>query len=239
VTRAFILTGGVLHPFEDAAPALAGILQGAGFTPRASVDLDELLGWLREDPAALLVVYALRWSMTQHEKYAPYRARWALSLAPAARAAIAGHVRAGGGLLGVHTASICFDDWPEWREVLGGAWQWGASFHPPLGPVQAHLDRRHCLTRGLPDFSVTDEVYSGLRLAPDIEVAGWAEAAPDATPATGRQPALWTHRFGRGRAVYDSLGHDAASLEHPVHRRLLQRAALWASGRPDHDVEAA
>jgi hypothetical protein len=39
--------------------------------------------------------------------------------------------------------------------------------------------------------------------------------------------------------VYDSLGHDSASLEHPVHRRLLQRAALWASGANPEAVEAA
>jgi type 1 glutamine amidotransferase len=50
---------------------------------------------------------------------------------------------------------------------------------------------------------------------------------------------LWTHRYGAGRVVYDGLGHDAASLEHPVHRRLVQRAALWASGHPQHIVEAA
>ena len=56
---------------------------------------------------------------------------------------------------------------------------------------------------------------------------------------SGRQPAVWTHRYGNGRAVYDSLGHDAASLQHPTHRRLLQRAALWASGRPADVVEAA
>jgi hypothetical protein len=33
--------------------------------------------------------------------------------------------------------------------------------------------------------------------------------------------------------VYDALGHDSQSLEHPVHRRILQRSALWASG---HDT---
>lgn len=241
MTRAVILTGGIFHPFERAAPALGAILRDAGFEPWIGEDPAAALEQLRTDAGALLVVYALRWSMTQHEKYAPHRARWALSLSPAARTAIADHVAAGSGLLGLHTASICFDDWAGWRDVLGGAWRWGRSWHPQPGPAQATLDPQHPLTRGLPDFTVDDEVYSDLELAPGVEIAAWAQAR-DAGPdgrLTGRQPALWTHRHGRGRAVYDSLGHDETSLQHPIHRRLLQRAALWASGRDQAIVEAA
>lgn len=236
--QALIYSGGINHPFAESAPALARVLEAGGLAPRLSFELDELLGWLRADPQALLVVYALRWSMTQHEKYAPDRERWAMALPQPARAAIAGHVHAGGGLLALHTASICFDDWPEWADVMGGAWQWGRSYHPPLGPVQAYLNIQHPLARGLGDFALTDEVYSEQRVLPGVEIYGWAETTGD-SPATGRQPVFWTHRYGAGRVVYDGLGHDAASLEHPVHRRLVQRAALWASGHPQHIVEAA
>ncbi len=241
LTRAIILTGGILHPFEQAAPALGAILRESGFEPWIGDDLDAALDQLRADPQALLVVYALRWSMTQHEKYLPHRARWALSIPDRARARIAAHVSAGAGLLGVHTASICFDDWKDWRDVLGGAWRWGQSWHPELGPVMATLNPEHPLTRGLSDFELTDEVYSDLDLAPGVEIAAWAQARNAATDGrvTGPQPSLWTHRHGGGRAAYDALGHDEASLQHPVHRRLLQRAALWASGRELDIVEAA
>jgi type 1 glutamine amidotransferase len=226
---AILFTGGVVHPFESAAPTLADILREAGFEVRLSYDLVEILTWLQASPTALLVVYALRWSMTQHEKYAPDRPRWSLQLSAAGREIIAGHVERGGGLLGVHTASICFDDWPQWSEVLGGAWHWGQSHHPPLGPVRAHVDTHHFLGGKTADFSVSDEVYSDLRLAPGIEVFGWAKPAADASPEPG-QPALWTHHYGSGRVVYDSLGHDADSLRQPVHQQLLQRAASWAAG---------
>jgi type 1 glutamine amidotransferase len=239
MSGAVIYAGGIAHPFEQAAPALRTILEDVGFAARISFELDEVLGWLKADADALLVVYALRWSMTQHEKYATHRAQWSLVLADTAREAITRHVGAGAGLLGVHTASICFDNWPEWRDVLGGAWRWGKSWHPALGPVQVRLDRTHFLTRGLPDFSLNDEVYSDLDFAPGVEIAGHAEGQQDeASRATGSQPALWTHRYGRGRVVCDSLGHDAASLGHPVHRRLLQRAALWICGQPQQIVEA-
>ena len=162
-----------------------------------------------------------------------------MTLSEAARETIAGHVRAGGGLFGLHTATICFDDWAAWGDVLGGAWQWGVSYHPLLGPVRARLDAEHWLTRGLGDFALTDEVYSNQRVLPGVEIVGWAETSGADAVATGWQPVLWTHRYGAGRVIYDGLGHDAASLQHPIHRRLVQRAALWASGHPQHIVEAA
>ena len=33
-----------------------------------------------------------------------------------------------------------------------------------------------------------------------------------------------------GRVVTDLLGHDAAAMDHPVHRELLARAAVWSTG---------
>jgi len=231
---ALIYTGGISHPFEAAAPTLGGILEEVGLQPEVTFDLDRVLALLSQRPEALLVVYALRWSMTQNEKYAPDRARWAMSMPAGARLAIAGHVRAGGGLLGLHTASICFDDWPEWGAVLGGRWRWGTSHHPALGPVAAALGREDVLTRGLADFTVTDEAYSELDVEPSARVVATVTGVGSVRP----QPAVWMYEYGRGRAVYDSLGHDSASINHPIHRRLIQRAALWASGEANDLVEA-
>jgi type 1 glutamine amidotransferase len=42
---------------------------------------------------------------------------------------------------------------------------------------------------------------------------------------------LWTRQWEGARVVYDALGHDAQSLDHPVHRQLIERAAAWALGR--------
>lgn len=226
-----ILTGGIGHPFDDAAPALRDVLAGAGIASEITTDIDAGLTALGTGGFDLVTVYALRWRMLGSEKYAPHRAKWAFSLSPAARRSLLAHVEAGGGLLGVHTASICFDDWPEWQNLLGGAWVWGRSFHPPCGRVEVcPTGTRHVITEGASKFSLlSDEVYSDLSIAPDVQPLLMASASPLASGIEGGAwPVLWARQVGQGRVVYDALGHDRGSLEHPQHRLLLRRSALWA-----------
>lgn len=241
MTQAIVYAGGINHPFETAAPALAALLRDVGFAPAITFDAAAATSSLVRAPEALCVVYALRWSMTQHEKYAPHRAEWAFSTPPSMRDAIRTHVARGGALLAVHTASICFDDWPEWQEILGGGWTWGVSHHPPLGPARATPVAGAPLTQGLGGFELVDEVYAQLAIAPASTVIAHAEAlSPPADAAVdGVQPVAWLHEYGRGRVAYDALGHDAASLNESTHRRLLQRAALWCCRRSDTTIEAA
>jgi len=157
-----------------------------------------------------------------------------LSLSGNAREAIVAHVRGGGGLLGVHTASICFDDWPEWRSILGGTWVWGHSGHPPPGAVDVHvIEPDHPLVQGIDDFTLSDEVYGDLALEQDVLPLLQATAVG---ADCGTHPTLWERTVGRGRVVYDALGHDAASIEHPVHARILARCALWALRAPEAEV---
>jgi type 1 glutamine amidotransferase len=227
--RNLLLTGGIVHPFESSAPALERVLQRQDIESVVTDDIEGGLAELARGGFDLLTIYALRWSM-QDDKYAPHRERWALSLSGAARSAIVSHVHRGAGLLGVHTASICFDDWPEWRTVLGGAWVWGRSGHPPPGAVEVHVTRPdHPLVRGIGDFALNDEVYGDLALEPDV--VPLLEATAVGT-GRGAQPMLWARHVGGGRVVYDALGHDAASIEHPAHARILGRCASWALGRP-------
>ena len=48
-----------------------------------------------------------------------------------------------------------------------------------------------------------------------------------------------TRQWQGGRVVYDALGHASPSLDHPVHRRVVARAALWALGRSDDEIRKA
>lgn len=227
MSGALVLTGGPdhAHDFPSSGAALAGIVAGAGFDVTVVDEPDEAARLLRAGSFAALVVNALRWRMLG-ERYDPWRERWGYSPSDEVRGALAGFVASGGGLVGSHTASICFDDWPGWGEVLGGAWDWDRSSHPPLAPAEVHVVGSHPVVAGLPDrFTVVDEVYGDQVLQPGIAVL----AVSRRSPGDADQPVVWAHRHGEGRVVYEGFGHDAASLQQPEVTRLLQQAVRWAA----------
>jgi type 1 glutamine amidotransferase len=225
-TRNLLLTGGPGHDFDTTAAALVELLGEVGVGSTVLTDPDELVAAIRSDPPDLVTVAALRWSMAQ-PAYADLAPELGYRLADDDAALLDGFVRAGGGLLALHTAVICFDAHPTWRELCGAAWDWSRSSHPPAGPAEVRvspLGRDHVVTAGIDDFVVDDEVYGLLD-----EVEG---IRPLLTSDHGGRshPVLWARQVGDGRVVTDLLGHAPGSLAHPVHRTILGRAARWATG---------
>ena len=220
--RNLILVGGIFHDFQASAEALSDVLAPLGIESRIEPDLDAGLASLATNPVDLITVNALRWEMIG-EKYDPYRDNEAYSPPATTRAALANHLETGGALLGLHTASICFSDWPEWSQILGGRWVWGTSFHPPPERITVTPAERDG-SDTLPAFEVHDELYTDLTLEPGAEVLayGSSEAIPNA------QPVVWRHTVGPGRVIYDALGHDSASLLHPPHAKWLTESVAWA-----------
>ncbi len=230
-----VLAGGSphAHDFVATGQALSDLALAAGFRPSVVDDPDRAASALDEDTAAL-VVDGLWWRMVG-EVYEPWRADHAYSPPTSTRSAIDRWVAGGGGLLAVHTASICFDDWPGWAAIVGGAWRWGHSSHPPHGPVEARVMTDHPVTVGLPPVLVlVDEVYGDLAVEDGVQVLATARRYPD----DADQPVAWAHRYGAGRVVYDGFGHDVASIEHPDHTRLLTQALSWVA-RPGGDSGSA
>lgn len=219
-----ILSGGPgHHPHAVTSARLGEILALEGIDSHVTEDIEAGLAGLAAGRFDLLTVNALRWRM-EAPKYEPERERWAFSLSAAGRAAISDHVARGGGVLAVHTATICFDDWPEWGDIVGAAWVWGSSGHPDLGPVHVTVHGgAHEIVDGASDFDTTDEIYARMDVRPDVKPL--AAAAWEGTD----HPLLWARTVGpaQARVVYDALGHDERSLDHPVHRSILRRAARW------------
>lgn len=224
----FLISGGIYHEFQAGSALLAREFVALGFEtivfddPEAA--LAALAAGLRCD---LLTINALRFTMRQHEKYAPLRAKWAFQLSASGRDALAGYVRGGGALLGLHTASICFDGWEEWPRILGASWVWGRSFHAPAGEVEVQcLDAVDPITHGIADFRLVDEVYRDLEIGADSQALIRARCLGE----EGYHPVFWAHRYGEGRVIYDALGHGPESLGHATHLEGLRRAARWLVG---------
>ena len=202
---------------------LGSIIDSVGFRSRITSDVEGGAAELAGGGYDLLTLYCLRWQMLD-PRFEAHRDRWGMRLSNAARAAIRDHVLLGGGLLAVHTAALCFDDWQEYKSLIGGIWRWGSSRHPPLGEATVgEFVEDHPLTEGLSSFDLIDEVYRNLEFEPDVRPLAMAKSSSDVE----WHPILWAREVGKGRVVCDLLGHDARSLEQPVHRAVLERAAMW------------
>lgn len=223
--RHLLLSGGIYHEFEATSALLAGALRDLGCETVVCTDPEEAIAALAGPPRCdLLTINALRFTMRQHEKYAPLRAQWAFELSATGCAALERYVREGGALLGLHTASICFDGWHEWPRILGAAWIWGRSFHAPAGEVEVEcVATPDPITDGLPGFRVFDEVYRDLEISTDARPLLRARMRGE----QAYHPVLWAHRYGAGRVVYDALGHGPESAGEATHREILCRAARW------------
>lgn len=238
--RNLLLAGGVHHPVEASAPSLTDALAPLGIQTDVEEDIAAGCQRLAQGGYQLLTVSALRWQMLD-AKYDPHRERWGRAMPEAAREAIRQHLRGGGALLAMHTATICFDDWPQWGEIVGARWVWGQSGHAPFGGIDVNFEAATSgsIADGLPAFQCEDEVYENMWMAPDVRPLAHArnQTTPNGSPGAWT-PVLWTREWGGGRVVYDALGHNAKSLDHPVHRQLIARAAAWALGR-ENPVPAA
>ncbi len=233
--RALHLCAGWQHPWSATAPFWDDFFRELHLPCSVHEDLDEGCAALEKQDHDLLVVSALRWSMAQNERFAPHRAQWAYDIPHAARAAIAQHLEKGGALLAIHAASISFDSWPEWEDMLGGRWVWDQSGHPPYGPIQTRIIRKdHPMTRGVADFESIDEVYGSLRRSCDSTVLAESRASGQAW-----MPTVWCREWRGARICYDALGHNMASFTAPDHRRLLVQAVEWLMSANNLPVELA
>ncbi len=224
MSNVVVLAGGMphAHDFTAIGDALAALYRDCGHDVDV-VDHPDLAAARLSDEVDALVVAALFWRM-RGRAYDAWRPQWGYATPPATRRAISEFVGGGGGLIANHTAVICFDDWPEWADIVGGSWRWGVSSHPPPGAARVAVVAGHEVVDGVDDsFEIVDEVYGDLDLGADIEVLAVAKRSPDDTD----QPVAWGHRYGGGRVVYDGFGHDATSIVHPHNARILLRALDW------------
>ena len=230
MSRVLVLAGGSPHAHDFAASgdALATLAYSQGHEAARAVHPDDAASALDGGSFDALVVAGLWWRM-HGAAYDAWRTDWAYETPTATRAAIASFVRSGGGLVALHTAPICFDDWPEWHALVGGAWRWGTSSHPPYGTVTAALVApEHPVMAGVREhIELCDEVYGGLDVRADVHVLVTARRTPD----DADQPVVWAHTFGTGRVVYDCFGHDSASIAHTHNAAIIANALAWVTER--------
>jgi type 1 glutamine amidotransferase len=147
------------------------------------------------------------------------------------RDALAAHVRAGGGYVGVHCASASEYDWPEYGDLIG-AW---FDRHPEVQPATLRVeDPGHPATAHLPQsWERVDEWYDfRTNPRPYVHVLLTVDEASYRGGGMGADhPLAWCRSYGRGRSFYTALGHTVESYVEPALCTHLAGGIRWAAGQ--------
>jgi len=135
-------------------------------------------------------------------------------------------IEAGGGFFGLHTAAASFRDRRSYHAMLNGFFD---GHSPYMDFTVRVVDGEHPITRGLEDFSVTDELYY---LKHDPSHAHRLLEARDPTRDETHVTAF-TREHGGGRVFYFALGHDMAVLTNPTFQEILRRGVIWTGRRSE------
>ncbi|MEO7823004.1 MAG: ThuA domain-containing protein [Gemmatimonadaceae bacterium] len=142
------------------------------------------------------------------------------------------YIQAGGGYVGIHSATDTEYDWP-WYGRLAGAWFVSHPNNPNVrkGTFRV-LDKSHPSTEGLPDrWEREDEFYNFKSIDPSIKVlVDINEKSYEGGTNGDKHPMSWYHDFDGGRAFYTNMGHTEETFSEPLFLRHLLGGLRYAMG---------
>lgn len=140
-------------------------------------------------------------------------------------------VEAGGGVVALHHSIVSYQDWPWYRELIGGQYLDKPSGGQPASTYLHDQDLSvrtvtpHPITEGLALARIHDETYKGMAIARSNTVL----LATDHPTSDG--PLAWVSAYPRARIVYIELGHGTEAHRDPGYRALVRNAVRWVAGR--------
>jgi type 1 glutamine amidotransferase len=142
----------------------------------------------------------------------------------------------GKGFIGIHSASITFTSWPEYGKMLGGVFDghpWG-QFDAPLVVEDAHFPGMNAVPTA---FTLRDEIYQIKGFSrEDVRVllrldASKLDLSKKGVKRADRDFAVaWAKNYGKGRVIYNGLGHVPEVWERSDFQKMLSGMVQWAMG---------
>lgn len=142
----------------------------------------------------------------------------------------------GKGFLGIHSATITFTSWPEYGQMIGGYFDghpWGVFKAPmvvesPGFPGLSHFPL---------SFSVQDEIYQikdfsrdHLRVLLRLDETKLDLNRNGVNRKDGDFAVAWAKTYGKGRVLYNGLGHTPEVWNRPDFQRMWKEMVLWTLG---------
>ena len=196
------------HPAQVARTGLSA-LGDCGFT----FDWIEHAGdW----SAAQMAAYPLTILVKANNVSAQDEQKW---MTPEVELALQTYVRAGNGLLTIHSGTAGYSHTTVLRSLLGGVFVQ----HPKQCPVTVEPQQDHPLATGSQTFTLVDEHY--FMEMSDETVDCFLHSHSE----HGTQPAGWTRQEGEGRVCVLTPGHRVEVWLHPAYQTLIHNALRWCS----------
>ena len=151
--------------------------------------------------------------------------------------AFIGYVESGGGLLAVHSGTVCGKNTEALDKLIGCRF----ISHPNACPVTVQPVKPHPVTDGVNMFCETDEHYRIDLLASDADVLLASYSPPQGEESKYQEdpynntpaaicPAGYVRHKGKGRICVLTPGHYLAVWHNPQFQKLLANALRWTSG---------
>jgi uncharacterized protein len=142
----------------------------------------------------------------------------------------------GKGFIGIHSAAITFLSWPEYGRMLGGYFDghpWG-EFDAPLVvedpdfPGMKHLPGA---------FTMKDEIYQikdysreNVRVLMSLDAGRVDLSKKSVHRKDGDFAVIWAREYGKGRVLYNGLGHAREVWDRDDIQKMWLDAVQWSMG---------
>jgi type 1 glutamine amidotransferase len=142
----------------------------------------------------------------------------------------------GKGFIGIHSATITFMSWPEYGKMIGGYFDghpWG-TFDAPLVvedssfPGMSYLPAR---------FTLKDEIYQlkdysrdRVRVLMRLDADRIDQNRKGVKRKDGDFAVMWARQYGKGRVLYNGLGHQSEVWDRPEIQKMWVDQIVWALG---------
>lgn len=142
--------------------------------------------------------------------------------------AIQTYVEEGGGVVALHHATANSSN--AWTTLVGGRF----SGHPKISDVEAVVvDVKHPILAGIDgSFKIFDEAYRHKFADVKRTVLIKGKEIVENKKIEHDLDLVWTRDVGKGRFVYNALGHGAEAWNNPNWQKLVVQSVLWAAGKP-------
>ncbi|RYY15799.1 MAG: ThuA domain-containing protein, partial [Chitinophagaceae bacterium] len=139
------------------------------------------------------------------------------------------YIQAGGGFVGVHSATDGEYDWGWYSRLVGAQFE----SHPEQQEAKLDVvDQTHISTKQLPkEWRRKDEWYNFKKISPDVKVLiKLDETSYKGGKNNNNHPMAWYHEFDGGRAFYTAMGHTDESYKEENYLKHLLGGIQYAIG---------